>query len=125
MEVYTGVDLIETERIKEAIKNEDFLKRIYTENEIAYCEAKKGEARIQGYAARFAGKEAIFKAISKVMELDMGINWKKIEILKEESGRPYVNLKIEKIQKERLKIDVSLAHIKEYAIATAVATYKE
>lgn len=125
MEIYTGTDIIETDRIKDAIKSDTFIKKIFTEKEIEYCESKKDPARIQSYAARFAAKEAIFKAISKVLHLDYGIEWTSIEILKEETGRPYVNLKIDNKKKQNLKIDVSLSHIKDYAVATAVASYEE
>ena len=125
MEIYTGTDIIEIDRIKDAIKSDTFIKKIFTEKEIDYCESKKDPARIQSYAARFAAKEAIFKAISKVLHLDYGIEWTSIEILKEETGRPYVNLKIDNKKKQNLKIDVSLSHIKDYAVATAVAIYEE
>ena len=125
MEIYTGTDIIETDRIKDAIKSDTFIKKIFTEKEIDYCESKKDPARIQSYAARFAAKEAIFKAISKVLPVDYGMEWTSIEILKEETGRPYVNLKIENKKKQNLKIDVSLSHIKDYAVATAVAIYEE
>lgn len=125
MEIYTGTDIIEIDRIKDAIKSDTFIKKIFTEKEIEYCESKKDPARIQSYAARFAAKEAIFKAISKVLLLDYGMEWKSIEILKEETGRPYVNLKIDNHKKQNLKIDVSLSHIKDYAVATAVAIYEE
>ena len=125
MEIYTGTDIIETDRIKDAIKSDTFIKKIFTEKEIEYCESKKDPARIQSYAARFAAKEAIFKAISKVLHLDYGIEWTSIEILKEETGRPYVNLKIDNKKKQNLKMDVSLSHIKDYAVATAVAIYEE
>ena len=125
MEIYTGTDIIEIDRIKDAIKSDAFIKKIFTEKEIEYCESKKDPARIQSYAARFAAKEAIFKAISKVLLLDYGMEWKSIEILKEETGRPYVNLKIDNKKKQNLKMDVSLSHIKDYAVATAVAIYEE
>lgn len=125
MEIYTGTDIIEIDRIKDAIKSDTFIKKVFTEKEIEYCESKKDPARIQSYAARFAAKEAIFKAISKVLPVDYGMEWTSIEILKEETGRPYVNLKIENKKKQNLKIDVSLSHIKDYAVATAVAIYEE
>ncbi len=125
MEIYTGTDIIEIDRIKDAIKSDAFIKKIFTEKEIEYCESKRDPARIQSYAARFAAKEAIFKAISKVLLLDYGMEWKSIEILKEETGRPYVNLKIDNKKKQNLKMDVSLSHIKDYAVATAVAIYEE
>ena len=125
MEIYTGTDIIEIDRIKDAIKSDAFIKKIFTEKEIEYCESKRDPARIQSYAARFAAKEAIFKAISKVLLLDYGMEWKSIEILKEETGRPYVNLKIDNKKKQNFKMDVSLSHIKDYAVATAVAIYEE
>ena len=125
MEIYTGTDIIEIDRIKDAIKSDTFIKKVFTEKEIEYCESKKDPARIQSYAARFAAKEAIFKAISKVLPVDYGMEWTSIEILKEETGRPYVNLKIDNKKKQNLKIDVSLSHIKDYAVATAVAIYEE
>lgn len=125
MEIYTGNDIIEIERIKKAIENESFIKKVYTENEIKYCENKQEPARTQSYAARFAAKEAIYKAISKIFPYDNQITWTTIEILKEETGRPYVNLKIKDTKKQKLKIDVSMSHIKEYATANAIAIYKE
>ena len=59
MKISCGTDIIEIERIKESIENlgENFLKKIYTENEIKYCESKKN-MKYQHYAARFAAKEA-------------------------------------------------------------------
>lgn len=56
-----GIDIIEIGRIKKAIENENFLARVFTVKEIAYCEAKKAQ-KMASYAARFAGKEAVLKA---------------------------------------------------------------
>ena len=65
MKITCGTDIIEIERIKECITDlkETFINKIYTEKEKEYCENKK-LAKYQHYAARFAAKEAIFKAIS-------------------------------------------------------------
>ena len=65
MQITCGTDIIEIDRIKENIeKLEDkFKNRIYTEKEIEYCESKKAQ-KYQHYAGKFAGKEAVFKAIS-------------------------------------------------------------
>ncbi len=120
MDVTVGNDIIEVNRIKESIEDlgDKFLNRVYTEKEIAYCENTK-EMKYQHYAARFAGKEAIFKAISPLFKDKYSITWKDIEILNNEQGRPYAN--IINVELPKVCIDISLSHIKEYAIATAVA----
>ncbi len=94
-----------------------FLDRVYTKKEIEYCENSK-EMKYQHYAARFAAKEAIFKAISDLINNKFSISWKDIEILNDNKGRPYANISISSINK--IEIDISLSHIKEYAIAVAV-----
>ena len=65
MKVTCGTDIIEIERVKESIENtgDAFLRRVFTEKEIEYCESKNKQ-KYQHYAARFAAKEAVFKAIS-------------------------------------------------------------
>ena len=69
MKVTTGIDIIEVERIKEAILEvgDSFLNRIYTEKEIEYCN-KSIAMKYQHFAARFAAKEAVFKAISEYID---------------------------------------------------------
>ena len=64
MQIKTGIDIIEVNRIKEAIQDldEKFLKRVYTNYEIEYCNSKNN-MKYQHFAARFAAKEAVFKAI--------------------------------------------------------------
>ena len=125
MKVYTGIDIIETERIKKSLEDKNFITRVFTEKEITYCESRRNEARIQSYSARFAAKEAIYKAISEIFEPEIKIDWKQIEIIIDETKRPKVNLKFESEKVKNLSIDVSLSHIKEYAVASAVAVYEE
>ena len=93
-----GTDIIEIERIKNSIDKfgDRFLNTVFTPKEIEYCESKKTQ-KYQHYAARFAAKEAVFKALSN--NINAPDEWKSIEILSEESGRPKVNLKIEEIRK--------------------------
>ncbi len=69
MKITCGTDIIEIDRVKKAIEDtqEEFLDRVYTKNEIEYCESKKN-VRFQHYAARFASKETIFKAIAIAFE---------------------------------------------------------
>ena len=116
MKQYVGTDIIEIARIKDAIEKfgEKFLERIYTHDELVYFRAKP-----PSLAARFAGKEAVFKAL----DLD-AINFQEIEILSDEKGRPVINLYGKtKDHADGLGIkalDVSLSHSKDYAIACAI-----
>ena len=119
MEAKVGTDIIEVERIKESIEKlgDKFLNRVFTENEIKYCE-EKNITKYEHYAARFAAKEAIFKAISYLLDNKFSIDWIDVEISNDNQGRPFA--KIHKENLKKINIDISLSHIKEYAIATAV-----
>ncbi len=128
MKITTGVDIIEVNRIKKAIEEmgDHFLNRIYTEKEIEYCK-KSNEMQYQHFAARFAAKEAVFKALSEYINSREDMLWKEIEIINEEGGKPKIN--IEKLKKHSLanldSIDISISHIKEYAVASVVAVVLE
>ena len=123
MKVKTGTDIIEVERIKDSIEKlgDKFLNRVFTENEIAYCESKKAN-KYEHYAARFAAKEAVFKAISQLLDDKFDIDWTDIEILNDNEGRPYAVLYKDNLK--NINIDISLSHIKEYAVAMAVAVFE-
>ena len=124
MNLACGTDIIEIERIKKSIEstNGKFIKEIYTEKEIEYCESRKRQ-KYQHYAARFSGKEAIFKALSVILEDKYSLSWLDVEILNDGNGRPYINFKNKKFDK-LISIDISLSHCKEYAIAYVVISYK-
>ncbi len=83
---YVGIDIIEIARIKKAIARwgESFLNRVYTESELKLYHQKPSFL-----AARFAGKEAVVKALGTQTA---GISWKEIEILSDPSGKPLVHL---------------------------------
>ena len=117
MKIRTGIDMIEIERIKQSIEDTEgkFCERVYTEKEIEYCESKKTQ-KYQHYAARFAAKEAFFKAVSPLLENKYDIGWKDMEVLNDESGRPYVHILSEKVPTIE-NIDISISHCKAYAIA--------
>ena len=128
MKVTTGIDIIEVERIKKAIleTGDNFLNKIYTEKEIKYCN-KSQVVKYQHFAARFAAKEAVFKAISEYINGREDAIWKDIEIINNDSGKPEVN--VDKLKENinktgnnfrLINIDVSLSHIKDYAVASAV-----
>ncbi len=113
-----GVDLIEIERIEKLLEKygEKFLKRIYTDHEIAYCEKKKNKG---SFAARFATKEAVFKATG--LGLAKGMTWRDVEVMNDDKGKPYVRLygKTAEILANK-KIQLSISHSKDAAIAMVV-----
>ncbi len=115
-----GTDIIEVKRIKAVIdkRGDKFLNRIYTQNEIDYCQQKKRS--VESFAARFSAKEAFVKAI----ESDYTIPYKEIEILKKESKKPKVSLsgnaKLAAEEKNVTEILVSLSHQKKYATANII-----
>lgn len=131
MRVATGIDIIEVDRIRETIEElgENFLNRIYTQKEIEYCN-KSGSIKYQHFAARFATKEAVFKAISQFISGREEALWKDIEVINIKGGKPVIN--VDKLQKnfkknadniELKSIDISISHIKEYAVASVVAVF--
>ncbi len=117
MQIQTGIDIIEVPRIQEAIERQgkNFLKNVYTENEIAYCESHN-QMKYQHYAARFAAKEAAFKALSWKLNDKYSVSWKDFELVNNKQGRPELNIigiNLDDVE----NIDVSISHCKEYAIA--------
>jgi len=118
-----GTDIIEIYRIKESIERngEIFLKKIYTDKEIEYCESHNA-AKYQHYAARFAAKEAVSKFLGTGFIGDF--DWKEIEILNDSLGKPEVNLTgkaLTLFNKLGYKeIAVSISHCKEYATSMVV-----
>ncbi|HDY69205.1 MAG: holo-ACP synthase [Candidatus Scalindua sediminis] len=119
--MYTGIDIIEVKRIEKVFgTHKNFIRRVYTEDEVKYCQSKKN--CFQHYAARFASKEAVLKAFGTGLRDRM--KWTDIETLNEESGRPYVNLygRARELAKEKNigEITISLSHCKDYAIAHAL-----
>ena len=108
----TGIDIIEVARVKTvAEKNPRFLEKIFTAREIDYCLKKRNS--YQHLAARFAAKEAFFKAIGR------RINWTDVELYNLSSGKPELKIK----NKERFSVEhvhVSISHLKDYAVAAVI-----
>ena len=126
MRIRCGTDVIEIKRIRESIEDkklgETFLKKVYTSKEIEYCESRKNQ-KYQHYAARFAAKEATFKAISDQLNNKFDISWKQIEIRNNQQGRPEVHL-IGIDLKDTEDMDLSISHCKEYAVANVTLLRK-
>jgi len=117
-----GVDIIEVGRIRKALKNKNFLRRIFTDNEIYSFSLKKGESFFRHVAGRFAAKEAV----SKVLGTGIGFfRWRDIEIVTDAFGKPKVNLynKALELFKSRgfTRILVTISHSRDYAVAFSVA----
>ena len=114
MIVGIGTDIIEIERVKQA-----FVERVYTVKEQNYCESR-GRQAAASYAARFAGKEAFFKAIGTGIICSLT----EVEILNDNLGCPHIFLtgKADELvtKAEAKKIHISLSHSKDYAAATCV-----
>ena len=124
MRVKCGVDIIEIKRIRESIEKlgETFLNKIYTKKEIQYCESK-GKTKYEHYAARFAVKEAAFKALSEGVEDKYQISWKDVETSNDENGRPEVEILFLN-PKNVENVDVSISHCRDYAIANVTVLLK-
>ncbi len=125
MKIACGTDIIEIERIQKAIENtgEKFLEEIFTPQEVAYCESKKRQ-KYQHYAARFAAKEATFKALRNMLKDRYSLSWLQIEVVNDEMGKPNIHL-INRQYKQVLSMDISLSHCKNYAVAQVVVLYEE
>lgn len=128
MAVSCGNDIIKVSRIKDSIERigENFIKRVYTEEEIEYCESRR-MCKYQSYAVRFAAKEAVYKAISP--KKDGFTSWQDVEVKRLENGKPIVHLSgglaqyASSIGIGDKNIEISLSHDDDYAIATVVIEY--
>ncbi|MBL7081178.1 MAG: holo-ACP synthase [Candidatus Omnitrophica bacterium] len=111
-----GVDIIEVRRIAEALEKygQDFLQRILTDKEIE--EAQKHATFHEHIAGRFAAKEAVFKALSNER-----LTFLDIEISNENNGKPICSLRNNKGGKDIL---LSISHVKNYAVASAIVIQK-
>ena len=111
-----GVDLIEINRISKACQKEGFIRRCFTEDEIKLIDGKWQRA-----AGNFAVKESVAKMLGTGFR---GISLKEIEVLRDELGKPYVNLygKAKELawSREIVTIHVSITNTKEYANAFVV-----
>jgi len=115
-----GVDIEEIKRIQKLVRNKQFLNRVFSKEEIAYCQKKKNSA--QHYAVRFAAKEAVWKAMSDILEKKKkNLSHRDIAIKNTTSGKPHVFLP-KPLNHLGKKLAVSLSHSRNYAVA--VAFYK-
>ncbi len=122
MIVGTGIDIAEPTRVRSAVERYGmrFLKRVFTPAEIAYCESKHN--KFERYAARFAAKEAAFKALGTGWR--RGVRWLDVEVANLPSGQP--TLKLAGRAQEfagRLgvrNIALSLTHTEQFVLAQVI-----
>jgi holo-[acyl-carrier protein] synthase len=121
-----GIDIVEIKRLEKTSRRwgRAFLRKVYTERELAYANARRFP--YQHLAARFAAREAIFKALGEV-EKDF-VGWRNVEIQNDATGKPCVRWHgdAEKTRKKRRIAGavVSLSHSEHYAVASAMLIFK-
>jgi len=114
-----GIDLVEIERIAKSLENERFIQRIFTPLEIEYCEARK-TGRTESFAARFAAKEAMAKALG--CGIGAELEFKEIEVFNAPNGKPQIRLLGKSSQNHPgLNFHLSLTHTAHSAAAVVVA----
>ena len=125
MVIGIGIDIIEIERIKNSIDRfgDAFLNKIYTQNELDYCLSKNN--KYQHLAARFAAKEAIYKALTTGWE--KAATWKNMEITNEPNGLPIVKFfgKLKEFFGDDKDIKISLSHSDNYVTCVAIIFNKK
>lgn len=115
-----GIDIIEIERIKKSVDNfgDAFLNKIYTKTEIDYSIGRKN--KYQHFAARFAAKEAIYKALSS--DTDKVYSWQDVEIYNEVNGLPKVNFygSLKDYLDGNKQLKISMSHSEHYVTCVAI-----
>lgn len=115
-----GTDIVEVERIAKSIENESFKRKVFSANEINYCDKMANKA--QHYAARFAAKEAFVKALGT--GLRDGLTMNEMEVINDDKGKPHIQLSgqtaLTVSSKNIHSIHLSLSHIAMAAIAMVV-----
>ena len=122
MKILQGIDLVKVERMEQMVKRsgQAFLDRVFSAAEQSYCGSKR--MKFEHYAARFAAKEAVLKALK--VRPKRGQRLSGIEVMREATGKPFIALNAESRKQLRFpakaQIELSVAHEREYAIATVV-----
>ncbi len=128
MNIHCGVDTVEIDRVRQSIERygDSFVRKVFTEEEIRYCESRKN-GRYESYAARFAAKEAVSKALGT--GLARGVTLQGIEMVNDSEGKPMVHLYGTTLQHYQqiggTSMDISLTHTRSYATAFAVILTKD
>lgn len=118
-----GIDIIEVARFEPHLADRTrlFVNKIFTPAEIEYCDGKSRN-QAQNYAARYAAKEAFFKALGTGWR--DGLSWQDVEVRRDELGKPYLMLygKAKKFIEANgiTSVHLSLSHLKALAVAIVI-----
>jgi len=119
-----GTDIVEISRIKKAAQRESFLRRVFTEKEIALCRGRHNF--FASLAVRFAAKEAVVKALGTGFR---GIGWQEIEILADSLGKPIIILYggAREVARNQgiVRLNITMSHSRDYGIAFCTAEGSE
>jgi holo-[acyl-carrier protein] synthase len=123
MIISIGIDIIEVLRVRQVLsRTPRFVERVFTSNERAYCDARGEAVAAQHYAARFAAKEAMLKALRTGWS--GGIAWQDIEVTSQETGAPCLRLhgRVHELYKQSgaTAVHLSISHTSEHAIAQVI-----
>ncbi|MEI7942119.1 MAG: holo-ACP synthase [Candidatus Riflemargulisbacteria bacterium] len=116
----TGIDVVSVTRFKDILEDEHFKKRVFSDNELEYIFKSENESlKLNRMAARFAAKEAFYKAVPSIKELIM----KEVSVKHESDGRPYLFFSGKTklfVEESLLSFDLSISHDGGLAVATVV-----
>lgn len=122
MQIRQGIDIVSVSRLEEAVQRsgERFLNRVFTREERDYCESKR--FKYEHYAARFAAKEAMMKAME--IRRQNRLRFREIEIRRRPTGKPEIAMSRENRRRfglpENVKIELSMTHERNYAVSFVV-----
>ena len=122
MQIRQGVDIVSVERLEEVAKRhgQRFLDRVFTSGEQAYCETKR--FKYEHYAARFAAKEAMMKAME--IRRQNRLRFREIEVQRRPTGKPEIGMSPESRRRfgvpKGARIELSMAHERAYAVSFVV-----
>jgi len=115
-----GTDIVDVARMSKSIENERFVEKVFSKNEMSYCESKLNKA--ENYAARFAAKEAFSKALGIGFRGEIALT--EIEVINDNVGKPSISTSgktSELVTARNIKsIHLSLSHTKDMAMATVI-----
>ena len=118
-----GIDLVEINRIKNAMKNPRFCLRVLGPSE--YSQLEMRGFPVQSVAARFCAKEAFSKALGTGLR---GFSMNEVELLRAPNGQPYLHLSgnaVKIAEERRITFSVSITHTREYAAAVVIGEEKQ
>ena len=122
MQIRQGIDIVSVQRLEETVRRlgNRFLNRIFTKEERAYCESKR--FKYEHYAARFAAKEAMMKAME--IRRQNRLRFREIEVRRRSTGKPEIFLSPESRTRfglpRGIQIELSMAHERTYAVSFVV-----